>query len=334
MNPQKHMIHMVHQVVIKDSALFRDLQTLGILFRFKVSLMVVAAAGFAFVLLHPAPSYKLLFTLLGVMFLSASCSAWNQAQEAKTDAQMGRTKNRPVPQGRISKIKAVIYGTITFLPALAFLYIAQGQKLLLLAVLVVLVYNLAYTPLKKYTCFSLLIGAVAGASPVLFGWIAAGGSITDPALVLIYGTYLLWQIPHFWLRVEKHRKDYLQANLPAPPILFQPTVYKNILLLWFYGFCLTVLLIPVFSFVTSSFIRISITAISLLTLITGLMLLCKNNLYRVNKSSLKDYTTQLSIEHKCTYQEQALYHTKPVLLIVDICMLLVMLLLCIDAFWF
>ena len=234
------------------------LHDLKALCRLKISLMVGLAAAFGYALYRPSFDTGLFLTLLGVILLSCACSAWNQAQEASTDCLMERTCKRPVARGSLRPSLAWFYGFCLLLPALLVLNMAGGLQLLVLGLAVVFTYNGAYTPLKKHTCFSLLVGAVAGASPVVFGWVAAGGSIGDPLLVLLYGLYLLWQIPHFWLRVDKNRADYQNAGLPVPPLLYAEGLYGRILGLWFYAFSSALLLVPAFPLIQNSSMRISI----------------------------------------------------------------------------
>ena len=237
--------------------------------RINVSLMVGATTAFGYVLLRPQLTLALLQVTLATIFLSAACSVWNQVQERTTDAMMERTKNRPVANGTISPCTACCIGLLLCVVAMSLLFTAHGKQLVLLGLAIIAIYNGIYTPLKKVSCFSLLIGAVVGALPIVMGWIAAGGSVQNPLLVLLYGVYLLWQIPHFWLRVERNRADYQKALLPVPSLVFSYGFYQRIFSIWFYAFVATLLMLPAFPFVHSVNTRLAITLIGILVFIVG-----------------------------------------------------------------
>ncbi len=241
--------------------------------RARVSLMVGAATAFGYVLLRPGFEAGLLYVTLGTVILAGACSVWNQVQERRSDALMDRTKERPVARGSVSSRAAAIFGFLLFVLAMFLFFMAGKVPLVLLGLAVVGVYNGIYTPLKKSTCFSLLIGAVVGASPIVLGWVAAGGSVTDPLLVLLYGVYLLWQIPHFWLRVERNRADYQKAALPVPSLVFPSGLYGRILSIWFYAFTAALLMIPAFPLMHSVGMRIGVTAIGMVVFIFGAVLI-------------------------------------------------------------
>lgn len=237
--------------------------------RVKVSLMVGAATAFGYVLFRPALDLDLLFVSLGTVILGGACSVWNQVQERASDALMERTKNRPVARGSVSPQAAVIFGFLLFIPAMFLLFLAGKIPLVLLGLAVVAVYNGLYTPLKASTCFSLLVGAVVGAAPIVLGWVSAGGSISDPLLVMLYGVYLLWQIPHFWLRVERNRADYQKASLPVPSLVFPNGLYGGLLSIWFYAFTAALLMIPAFPLMHSVGMRIGVTVIGMVVFLFG-----------------------------------------------------------------
>ena len=229
--------------------------------RTHISLMVALAAAFGYLLARPVVDAGLFYAAGGCFMLACACSAWNQAQEKDLDALMPRTRNRPVAAGRLSRRAATLLGCGLFLCSLGLFAGTGAAALPWTACAVVLIYNGLYTPLKKRSGFALLVGAVAGAMPVAMGWIAGGGNLADPLLALVYGVYLLWQIPHFWLRVEARRAEYQNAGLPPPPALMDENRYRPLLRLWFHAYAAALLLVPVFPLLRGVEVRIALSCL-------------------------------------------------------------------------
>lgn len=184
-----------------------------------VSLAVAlgSMSGFAFYVLQYNTSYNfstssMLFTAVGSFLLCAGCSALNQVQERKQDAAMQRTARRPIATGQLTPFQGLSAALLLMLTGLSSYLIAGGFSLLVVGCGVIMSYNLVYTPLKTRSPFALLAGGIAGALPPVTGWIAAGGHMFDPHILLLFGVFYLWQVPHFWLLAEKHREDYQRAG--------------------------------------------------------------------------------------------------------------------------
>lgn len=156
--------------------------------------------------------------LVGTGMLVGSANALNMAIEHDVDALMSRTKDRPLPAGRMKVQTAVIIGAVLGLSGTAVLALFTNMLTTGLGVLALFIYVALYTPLKRKTTFALLIGAVPGAMPPLMGWTAASNQIDEPALV-IFGIMLIWQIPHF-LAISLFRKeDYARAGIKIVPVV-------------------------------------------------------------------------------------------------------------------
>lgn len=233
------------------------------------------------------PALAFIWVVAGAMLLAAACSAWNQVQERDTDALLPRTAVRPLPTGRMVPWAATGIGALLFAAALGCLHAAgelatvlapgmaanlpydaapgagspmsgppvSGGVLLLVGVGITLVYNGAYTPLKRVTSFALLPGALVGAMPPLLGWMAAGGDPRDPVAILLYGVYVLWQVPHFWLRAQRERIHYQRAGLPVPPAQFAAARYAGLLRVWYHAYAVAVLMLPVFPLLHAPLVR-------------------------------------------------------------------------------
>ena len=160
------------------------------------------------------PGYGLSFFLcliLGSILSSAGVSALNQIIEVDMDALMDRTKNRPIPSGRLSRKDGLIFGL--FFTGAGTLLLGFGVHPIpgILSLITVLLYLFVYTPLKQKTPLNTLVGAIPGALPPLGGWIAATGHFSREAWIL-FGVLFAWQIPHFLSIAWIYRKDYKKAG--------------------------------------------------------------------------------------------------------------------------
>ncbi|MGA8923763.1 MAG: heme o synthase, partial [Candidatus Dormiibacterota bacterium] len=135
------------------------------------------------------------------------------------DAEMSRTRSRPLPDGRIPAWHALTLGVA--LNALAFGVLWAGANLLaaLLALSGTLIYVFIYTIwLKRVTPQNIVIGGAAGAVPPLVGWAAATGGLDVTALAL-FGVIFLWTPPHFWALASVIKNDYARAHIPMLPVV-------------------------------------------------------------------------------------------------------------------
>ena len=251
----------------------RRARDFGMLVRGRVSVMVGAAAAFGYLLVRPFLEAGLCSAVAGTVLLAWACSIWNQVQERDLDALLPRTKNRPLPCGRVAGGTAVCWGLVFFAGALACLYWAGGLLSAFMALIIVGVYNGVYTPLKRISAFALLVGAVVGALPPVLGWLCAGGAIVAPELLLLYGVYVLWQVPHFWLRVERDSAAYANAGLPLPPVQFSGSRYRRLLHVWFHAYAAALLLLPVFPFASGPAARIGLAFLSMVLFVGGAVVL-------------------------------------------------------------
>ena len=160
----------------------------------------------------------LLHTLLGTALVAGGAAALNQVWERETDGLMRRTRTRPVPGGRLQPGEGNRFGIA--LSALGLLELAIGVNLMSAAVAAITIasYLLLYTPLKRRTWLSTLVGAFPGALPPVIGWAAATGHISFGALTL-FAIVFLWQMPHFFAIAWLYREDYARAGLPLLPVV-------------------------------------------------------------------------------------------------------------------
>ncbi|MGE4298520.1 MAG: protoheme IX farnesyltransferase [Desulfovibrionaceae bacterium] len=204
----------------------------------RVSLMVAGATLFGALLHGGGEPWSVACAVAGALCLCAGCSALNQVQERGRDALMARTRDRPLPMGRIGAGHAVQLAAVLLSVGLVLFLLAGGWLLGAVGVAVPLVYNGAYTPLKPRTSLALLVGGTVGAFPPLAGWLAAGGVPHDPRILAVMGLFYLWQTPHFWLLAAIHRHDYARAGFPLVAASLPPWACNPLMLLWIMAFFL------------------------------------------------------------------------------------------------
>jgi protoheme IX farnesyltransferase len=141
--------------------------------------------------------FKVLSLLaLGGYFMVGASNAFNQIIERNLDALMDRTKDRPIPSGRMSVTTAFIIASVFTLLGIAILYIINPQTAMFGAISIFL-YTCVYTPLKTKTPLAVFVGALPGAIPFMLGWVAATDDFgIEPGTLFMIQFF--WQFPHFW----------------------------------------------------------------------------------------------------------------------------------------
>jgi protoheme IX farnesyltransferase len=190
--------------------------------------------------------------------LACGSSAINHYQERDRDAKMERTKDRPIPSGRISPTGALIFALILTIAGSAVLYYGSGILAMQLGLLALLWYNAIYTPLKKRTAFAVVPGAVIGAIPPLVGWVAAGALLLDPRGVIMAFFFFIWQVPHFWLLMLKYGDEYSKAGYPSLTQVYSTAQIRNITFIWIVATAVSALMLPVFNVVDSWIVMIGL----------------------------------------------------------------------------
>ncbi|MCA9286312.1 MAG: heme o synthase [Phycisphaerales bacterium] len=186
----------------------------------RLSAMVVltAAVGFMVAAPSPIPWTALVAAVVGTALAAGSAAVLNQLWEARRDALMERTRFRPLPARRIGTIHALSIGVL--LGYAGTMVLAMGANLLAagLALGNILLYVLAYTPMKPRTTLNTLVGAVCGAVPPMIGWAAATGSLGRGAWLLA-AVLFVWQLPHFLSLAWLYRDDYRRGGHAMLPVV-------------------------------------------------------------------------------------------------------------------
>ena len=186
----------------------------------RVTALILMSTLVGFYLGSPAEiDFLLMFhTLLGTALVAGGTAALNQFWEREPDGKMLRTKDRPLPSGRMEPWKALSFGLILSTAGILYLIAVVSSLTALLAGLTLATYLFLYTPLKKRTPLCTLVGAFPGAIPPLIGWVAASGDFTLGAGIL-YLILFLWQFPHFLAIAWLYREDYARAGIVMLPVV-------------------------------------------------------------------------------------------------------------------
>ncbi len=179
----------------------------------RIVLMVMLTAAVGFWMATPTGSQLLVLfhVLMGTAMVAAGTNALNQVAERDADALMRRTRGRPLPAGRLDVAAAAVFAWLIGVVGIAYLAVFVNGLTAGLAAATLMSYVFLYTPLKKTTSVSTLIGGVPGALPIVGGWTAATGALSLEAWVLFWIMFL-WQLPHFLALGWLYRDDYSRAG--------------------------------------------------------------------------------------------------------------------------
>ena len=227
----------------------KQLYILFELTKIKITLFVTITTAFGFISAAGNVNAGIIAPVIGILLLACGSAAVNHYQERKTDALMDRTKNRPLPSGRISPQNALYIALVLIIAGSVILYIGAGILALGLGFLNLLWYNGIYTPLKRHYALAIIPGSMVGAIPPVVGWVAAGGSILDPQILIIAFFFFIWQIPHFWLLLLILSKDYEKAGFPTLTRTFNRDQLSRITFMWISATGITGILIPLFGII-------------------------------------------------------------------------------------
>jgi protoheme IX farnesyltransferase len=159
---------------------------------------------------HPFQWSVLIMLAIGGYCMVGASNAFNQVIEKDLDALMDRTKNRPVPAGRMSPTTALLVASLLTIIGIALLYMINPKTAMFGAISIFL-YTSVYTPLKTVTSLSVFVGAFPGAIPFMLGWVAATGDFGIEAGTLFLIQFF-WQFPHFWSIGWFLYEDYERAG--------------------------------------------------------------------------------------------------------------------------
>lgn len=197
----------------------------------RIMLMALLTAAGAMSLAPDAvPTARALWLLAGTALIVGAANTLNMWLERDVDCLMARTRNRPLPRGRLEAATALRFGGIQGVLALPALGMVNAVTAAL-ALLALLLYVSVYTPMKQRSHWAAWIGAVPGAMPALMGWTAATGRIELPGLA-VFGVLFIWQIPHFHAIAMYRLRDYDAAGLKTLPGTHGPAAARRAIVLY------------------------------------------------------------------------------------------------------
>jgi len=231
----------------------RMFQSYAELFKIRIALFAALSAATGSIIATSRVTAGTFISAAGVFLLACGAGAMNQFQERNLDANMHRTRMRPIPSGRIKPLSALYTAAFLVLTGLLVLSLSGSMLVSGLGIFAVLWYNLLYTGLKKITAFAAVPGALTGAVPPAIGWVIGGGHLSDVRLAAIWFFFFMWQVPHFWLLLLIHAEDYRSGKTPSLNKLFGPERLAGITAVWISAVAVSSLFMPFYGIATATF---------------------------------------------------------------------------------
>ena len=186
----------------------------------KVVALIVFTAIVGTLLASPGlpPLDALIWGNLGIAAASACAATINHVLDQRIDAQMTRTRGRPLPRGRLTEQQALVFAAVLGVLSMAILAFLVNLLTAALTFVSLIGYAVIYTVwLKRATSQNIVIGGAAGAAPPVLGWTAVTGHV-DPNALLLFLIIFVWTPPHFWALAIARRDDYARAGIPMLPV--------------------------------------------------------------------------------------------------------------------
>lgn len=184
----------------------------------RLTWLVVFSGAFGFILASgdTIDWVKLVALTVGSFLITSAANTINQIIEKDLDKMMKRTKNRPLPSGKLTVNEAIAFTLITTIVGSLILWFFVNGISTWLSLISLFLYAFVYTPLKQISPISVLVGAFPGAFPPMIGWAAMTGVVSEEALIL-FGIQFFWQFPHFWAIAWIGDEDYRKAGFKMLP---------------------------------------------------------------------------------------------------------------------
>ena len=195
-------------------------------------LVLTAVVGMSLSVPGGLPWQLFIPAMLGIGLLSSAAAAINHIVDEKIDAMMGRTHNRPLPEGRVTTNNAIVFACSLALLGFVLLMVLVNPLTAFLTLAGLVGYSFVYTLyLKRATPQNITIGGLAGAIPPLLGWTAMTNEIHPNALLLVLLIFT-WTPPHFWALAIHRKDDYAKVNIPMLPVTHGVDFTKTQILLY------------------------------------------------------------------------------------------------------
>lgn len=252
------------------------------LVKIRITFAVSLTTATGYILYKHTFDITALWTVLGLFLLACGSAVINHIQEFKTDMLMTRTQYRPIPSQKISKKNAWLIALLLVTVGSLIILFSSNILAMFLGWLALIWYNLIYTPMKKMSAFAPIPGAVIGAIPPMVGWVAAGGYVFDYQAFIMAFFFFIWQVPHFWLLVLKHGKEYEAAGFPAITTLFTNKQIKKNTFIWIISTAISALMFAAFKIVDTRWIGITILLSVIWLIVSSISLVNPRNEKKMN----------------------------------------------------
>ena len=228
--------------------------------KIRISLLATLTTATGYLLAAEEVTIQMLVPAAAVFLLACGACALNQYEEREMDGLMERTKNRPLPSGKLNPYSALFISLI--LISVGSFALFRGASLLagILGLFAIFWYNGVYTYLKRKTAFAVIPGALIGAIPPALGWVSGGGRLLDHRIWAVTFFFFMWQVPHFWLLLLHFGKDYEKAGFPSLTRIFSSAQLARVTFMWISGTAVTCMMIPLYGVVKSPIICVGLFA--------------------------------------------------------------------------
>ncbi|BBB22239.1 protoheme IX farnesyltransferase [Abyssogena phaseoliformis symbiont OG214] len=191
--------------------------------KLKVVALILLTAVVGMFLAVPAPylpnGFLVLSASIGISMAAASAAVFNHVVDEQIDAQMSRTNKRPLPQGKVSRNQALVWGVFLGLVGLGTLQLFVNTVTTVLTFVSLIGYAIIYTLyLKRATPQNIVIGGAAGAAPPVLGWTAVSGTQGIEYACLLFLIVFIWTPPHFWALAIHRVEEYKKVDVPMLPV--------------------------------------------------------------------------------------------------------------------
>jgi len=198
-----------------------------------VALIVFTAVVGMFLAVPSMPPWQaLVFGTLGIWLAASSAAVINHVLDARIDAVMDRTRNRPLPTGHLGQRQAMVFALLLAVASMLVLVVLVNPLTAILTFLSLIGYAVIYTVyLKRATPQNIVIGGAAGAAPPVLGWTAVTNSV-DPHALLLFLIIFIWTPPHFWALAIARKDEYAKVDIPMLPVTHGVAFTRQYILLY------------------------------------------------------------------------------------------------------
>ena len=202
-------------------------------------IMFTAIVGMFLAVPGLPPVAALAWGTIGIALAASSAAAINHVLDARIDAEMMRTRMRPVPRGTVSEAYALSFAFVLGAGSMLVLALLVNALTAVLTFVSIIGYAVVYTVwLKRATPQNIVIGGAAGAAPPVLGWTAVTGAVHPDAL-LLFLIIFAWTPPHFWALAIARRDEYARVGIPMLPVTHGVAYTKQFI--WYYTVLLSVI---------------------------------------------------------------------------------------------